>query len=209
MKQATKAKIPFPIRVVMSSLPVALIILPILWIVGYPSEEWPFVSGVFALSLVGSGTLIGSISLLAVTRLHNYACSVALKWGIDVDETENLPDSSKRVRVISAIVAALLVSMATWGLALYTLALVMGQMAMDPLGSQFSTVALSLLVVGAAGFSLIIIVLSWFFYTADRDPQSLHRFSRQFRSWMNIAGYIGNRRGISGVPSLTGSNPFG
>ena len=59
LKKATKTEYSYPARVLLSSFPVAVVILPMLWLTGYPPEEWPFVCGVFALILLGSGTMIG------------------------------------------------------------------------------------------------------------------------------------------------------
>ena len=206
VKEATKTRYPFPIRVVMSTIPVALVMLPILWLSEYPPEEWPFVSGVFALSLVGSGTLVGFIALLMVKRLYGYACAVAARLGIDPGEPENPTAGSKRVRAIGTLVTMSLLAMASWGLALYALALVMAQMAMLPLGTHFSLIALVMFATGGAGFTSIIGGLAWFFYTADRAPQRIRRFSIQFHNWMNVAADIGQRQRVSGVPTLTGNS---
>ena len=53
LKKATKAEYPFPIRVLMSASPVVFAMLPLLWLTGYPPEEWPFVSCRFHLESDG------------------------------------------------------------------------------------------------------------------------------------------------------------
>ena len=206
VKEATKAKYPFPVRVVMSTIPAALVMLPILWLSEYPPEEWPFVSGVFTLSVVVSGTLIGCAAFLMVKRVYGYACAVAAKLGIDPDEPRDPTSGSKRVSVIGTLVTMLLLGMASWGLALYALAFVMAQMAMAPIGTHFSLIALAVFATGAAGFAAINGGLLWFFYTVDRNPQSIRRFSRRFHNWMNITAEIGQRQRVSGVPVLTGNS---
>ena len=203
LKKATKTEYPFPIRVLVSASPVVFVMLPLLWLTGYPPEEWPFVSGVFALSLIGSGTLTGCTALLATKWLHGYARAVATKLGIELEQPENRTPRSSRKRVIILGVISLL-AMASWGLALYLLAFVMAQMGMPPIGTHFSLIALTMLAVGGAGFTFTIGGLAGFFYAVDRHPASVRRFSRQFRNWMIIAGDMGQRWRVPGAPTLTG-----
>lgn len=204
VKETTKSKWPFPIRVLLSALPVALIMLPLLWLLEYPAEEWPFVTGVFTLSIIGSGTLIGLVATLAIKWVYEYACTVATKQGIDLDDPENRTSSSERIGILSALLNILLLVTASWGMALYILAFVMARMSMDPLAANFSLVALTLLAVGATGFIFMVAGLTWFFYTMDKNPQNIGRFSRQFRNWLTFAAEIGRRRNVSGIPTLTG-----
>ena len=180
--------------------------LPVLWLTGYPPEEWPFVSGVFALSLLGAGTAVGYVALLAVNRVYNYACSVAARQGIDLDQTDGQTANARSRRVVSAAISMVLLAITTWGLALYALALIMAQLAMPPIGAHFTTIAVALLATGAVSFSLIVGGLALFFRAIDRNPQRIGRFSAQFRNWMNIAEHIGQRRQIAGVPNLTGNS---
>ena len=206
LKTVTATEYPYPARVLLSSFPVAMVILPVLWLTGYPPEEWPFVSGVFALSLLGSGTMIGCAAMLAISRVYNYACTVAAKRGIDPHQPNSQTSGSRRLRIISAAITMLLLIAATWGLAWCVLALVMAQLDMAPIGTHFPMIALAILAAGAVGFSLFIGGLAWFFRTADRNPQKIRQFSAQFQNWMNVTGHIGQRRRISGVPNLTGSH---
>ena len=206
LKKTTKAEYPFPVRVLLSSFPVAVVMLPVLWLAEYPPEEWPFISGVFALSLLGAGTLIGYGALLTAKKFYNYVCAVAARQGIDLNQPEGQTPGARSRRVISAIITMLLLAMATWGLALYVLALIMAQLAMPPIGTHFSTIALTIFAAGISGFSLLIGGLALFLRTADRNPQKISRFSYQFQNWMNIAGHIGQGRRISGIPNLTGND---
>ena len=103
-----------PIRVLMSASPVVFVMLPLLWLTGYPPEEWPFVSCVFTLSLIGSGTLTGYTALLATKWLHGYARAVATKLGIELEQPENrTPRSSRECVVILGVIS--LLAMASWG----------------------------------------------------------------------------------------------
>ena len=203
LKKATKAEYPFPIRVLMSAAPVVFAMLPLLWLTGCPPEEWPFVSVVFTLSLMGSGTLAGCTALLVTKWLHGYARAVAAKLGIEMEQPENRTPRSSRERIIIPGVISLL-TMVSWGLALYLLAFVMAQMGMPPIGTHFSLIALTMLVVGVVGFTFTIGGLAGFFYAVDRHPASVSRFSRQFRNWMIIAGDMGERWLVPGAPTLTG-----
>lgn len=206
LEKVTKVKYPYPVRVLLSSFPVAVVILPLLWLTGYPPEEWPFVSGVFALSLIGSGTMIGYAAMLAINQVYNYACTVAARRGIDPNQPDSQTSGARQLRFISATITMLLLIAATWGLALYVLALVMAQLGMPPIGARLPMIVLAILATGATGFSLIIGGLALFFRTADRNPQRIRRFSSQFQNWMNVASHIGQRRQISGAPNLTGNN---
>ena len=188
LKKSSKSEYPYPVRVLLSSFPVAVVMLPVLWLTEYPPDEWPFISGVFALSLLVAGTVIGYGALLAATQFYNYACAVAARQGIDLNQPDGQTSGARSRRVISAIVTMLLLAMATWGLALYALALITTQLAMPPIGAHFATIALTIFATGVSGFCLIIGGLALFFRTADRNPQRISRFSYQFRNWMNIAG---------------------
>ena len=208
LKMVTQSRFPFPLRVLMSAFPVMVVMLPVLWLTGYPPEEWPFVSGVFALSLIGSGTLVSYVAGLIVKRLHRYAREVAVRLGIDSDQFENQTPDSHLVRIIGTLVPVILLALAAWGLSLYVLAFVMEQMEMLPVGTHFSSIAMTILVIGAGGFASFVGSLAWFFRTVDRDPQQIRRLSRLFRSWLNVAGDMGRPKGFSGAPSLTGNNPL-
>ncbi len=203
VKKTAKTEYPFPIRVLISASPAALVMLPLLWATGYPPEEWPFVSGIFALSLIGSRTLTGYTALLAAKWVHRYARSVAAKLGIELEQPENQAPRSGRGRMIMLGITSLLAT-ASWGLALYILALVMAQTGMAPIGTHFSTIALTTLAAGGAGFTLIIGALAGLFYTVARHPASVSRFSKQFRNWMIIAGDMRRHWQIPGVPTPTG-----
>lgn len=207
LAQAAKIKYPFPVRVSVSALPIAAVILPLLWLTEYPAEEWPFISGVFALSVVGAGTLIGYIALFAVRRVHGYASGVASKWGIDIAETGDRTSNSRRVRVVSTLVTMLLLVAATWGLALVALSLTMGQLAMPAIGPHMRLIALAMFVTGTVGFSAIVGGLALFFHTADRYPHRIRRLSVGVHYWVNIAGYIGQRGQIPIAPTLTSERP--
>lgn len=203
-KEETKSKWPFPLRVLLSALPVALIMLPLLWLLEYPAEEWPFIAGVFTLSLIGSGTLVSLGATLAVKRVYDYACAVAAKRGVNLNDPEQQSAGSQRIGTLSALLNIALLVAASWGLALFILGLVMSRMAMDPLGAHFSLIALTLMAVGATGFAFVIGGLTWFFYTVDKNPQHIGRLSRQFQHWLIFAGEIGRRRNVSGISTLTG-----
>ena len=206
LKKATKTEYRYPVRVLLASFPVAVVILPVLWLTGYPPEEWPFVSGVFVLSLLGSGTMIGCAAMLTISRVYSYACMVAAKRGIDPSQPDSQTSGSRQLRIISAAITMLLLMAATWGLALYALALAMAQLDMSPIGTRFPMIALAIFATGITGLTFIIGGLALFFRTADRNPQRIRQFSTQFQNWMHVTGHIGQYRQISGVPNLTGSN---
>ena len=101
LKKTTKAEYPFPVRVLLSSFPVAVVILAVLWLAEYPPEEWPFISGVFALSLLGAGTVIGYGAVLAVNQVYNYASAVADRQGIDLNRPDGQTSGARSRRVVS------------------------------------------------------------------------------------------------------------
>ena len=199
-----RTEYPFPIRVLTAASPVMFVMLPLLWLTGYPAVEWPFVCGVFALSLIGSGTLTGYSALIATKWLYGYARTVATKLGIDLAQPENETESSPLRRAIFALVVMSLLAMASWGLALFVLGFVMERMGMVPIGTHFSLIAVTLLLIGGTGFALIIGGLAAFFYAVDRHPRDVQRFSRALRNWINIAGEMGQRWRVPGAPTLTG-----
>ena len=201
IKEATKSNHPLPIRVLLTSVPATVAFLPILWWLKYPPSEWPFVAGVFCLSLIASGTLVSGVALMAVKQVHTYASAVAGRQGIDIHEPENSTPEARITRAIWFLVIMLLLGMASWGLALYVLGLVMTMMAMEPIGSGITGISLTLLTAGSSGFSLILSSFTWFFYTVDHDPQRIVRFSRRLRYWFRISGQITQNR-LLGVPTL-------
>ena len=199
-----KTEYPLPIRVLLSASPVAFVMLPLLWLTGYPAWEWPFVCGVFTLSLFGSGTLTGLAALLSTKLVYGYARSVAAKLGIDPEQPESETRTSTGTRFVFVGVIVLLLAMTSWGLALYVLGLVMEQTGMAPIGTHFLPIALAMLVIGLTGFTFITGGLAVFFCAVDCRPQNVSRFSRAIRNWTNIAAEMGNRWRVPGAPTLTG-----
>ena len=204
LKKKTKTKFPFPVRVLSGASPGIFVMLPILWLTEYPAKEWPFVSGVLVLCLIGSGTLAFGVAILAIKGLHRYARAVANKLGVVLDQPENETPSSNLAGVICAFVVFLLVTVSSWGLALYVLALVMALVGMAPIGAQFSQVALTILVSGAMGFTVVVGGFASLFYAADHHPRYVGRFSRGLRNWTNLSGEMGKRWQVPGTPTLTG-----
>lgn len=201
IKEATKGKHPLPVWVLISSVPATVILLPILWWLRYPPAEWPFVAGVFCLCLVGTGALISGVALLAVTRVDAYACTVACRQGIELHEPDTSSPGARVVGSILLIVTMLFLGMASWGLALYAVGVVTTMLAMPPLGNHLTEVCLTLLATGGVGFSLIMISFTWFFYSVDRHPRRIKRFSRRLRYWIRLSGQMTQGR-LTGLPAL-------
>ena len=206
VEKLTKTEYSYPARLLIASLPVAAVILPVLWLTGYPAEEWPFVSGVFALSVIGSGTIIGCAAMMSINRVYRYACIVAAKRGVDPNQPGNQTAGDRRLRVISTAITMLLLAASTWGLAFYILTLVMAQLGLSPINQHLPLISLTIVATGATGFSLIIGGLALFFRTADRNPQRISGFFAQFQNWLRVTGHIGQHRQIAGAPTWTGNS---
>ena len=208
VNRTTKPEYLFQTQVLTLAIPVALVILPILWLTGYHPEEWPFISGVFALSFAGSCAFIFYVAQLTLKWVQAYGRTVTTKREMDTDQQETQPPSSNHVRIITALVTGILFGTSCWGLALCVLAFVMAQTEMVPIGAHFPLIAFGILAVGTTGFTLIIGGPACLFYIADRDPEGMRHFSKQLHYWVNTVSDIGKRRNISGVPTLTDSNPL-
>ena len=88
-RKAAKAECRFLTRALITAFPIMLLILPLLWLTGYPPEEWPYVSGIFTLSMIGAGTLTGCTTTLAARWAHRYASSVAARLGIEIEQPKD------------------------------------------------------------------------------------------------------------------------
>ena len=88
-RKAAKAECRFLTRALITAFPIMLLILPLLWLIGYPPEEWPYVSGIFTLSMIGAGTLTGYTTTLAARWAHRYAGSVAARLGIEIEQPKD------------------------------------------------------------------------------------------------------------------------
>ena len=135
-RKAAKAECRFLTRALITAFPIMLLILPLLWLTGYPPEEWPYVSGIFTLSMIGAGTLTGCTTTLAARWAHRYASSVAARLGIEIEQPKDQNPRPGHGRT-TRLGARTLRTMASWGLAIHILALVMTQTGMAPIETRF------------------------------------------------------------------------
>ena len=203
-KKTTKTTPPFLIRVVVMSIPVTLVILLVLYFTGYSPEEWPFVSGVFALSSIGSSTVVSLMVLPVLKGLAGFIRAVAIRQEIDVKEPENPSPNFKRARAAVFLAMMLPVAMASWGLAFYTLILIMAGMAMAPIGTHLPLIALTMLITGVVSFVVVVGGIAWLFYAIDRGLLRERSFSVRVQSWARITGDIDRKQSTLGVPILWG-----
>ena len=183
----------FPVKLLGSVAPGVFVFLPMLWISGYPPEEWPFVAGVFVLALWLASLVVGGMALVAVKLLQRYAVAVAVRAGVDISEPQDEGIGMLSVRLGSILVTVVLIGLASWGLGLYALGVVVNYMGMPQLGDRFPLLPVTLFAVGGLGFVVIIAVMAWFFRTMDRDPAKIRRFSRQFRKQLTLVAEMGRK----------------
>ena len=192
IRKAIEREYPFPIRVLRTALWVSFVILSILWLNEYPSEEWPFVSGVFVVSLWVASMIVWGLALVAVKLLGRYAAAVAARRGIEVTEPEKV-SGTLGVRLASVLIPVVMLGMASWGLGLYALSVVIGYMEMPALGERLQFISLVLAAVGGLGFTAIIAVLAWFFRTVDQDHAKIALLSKQFRERLMLVVEMGRK----------------
>ena len=183
-RKAAKAECRFLTRALITAFPIMLLILPLLWLTGYPPEEWPYVSGIFTLSMIGSGTLTGCTTTLAARWAHRYAGSVAARLGIEIEQPKDQNPRPGHGRT-TRLGARTLRTMASWGLAIHILALVTTQTGMPPIETRFAP---TILATGAAGLMSITGGLAGLAYAMERHPAIARRFPGQLRNWTVIAG---------------------
>ena len=198
----------FSVKLLGSVAPVVCVFLPMLWISGYPPEEWPFMAGIFVLALWLAGVVVGGVALVALKLLQRYVVAVAARAGVDVSEPQDESVGMRSVRLGSILVTVVLIGLAYWGLGLYALGVVVKYMGMPQLGDHFPLLPGVLFAVGALGFLVIVAVLAWFFRMLDRDPAKIKRFSRQVRKQLALVAEMGRNVespvGLAGVRRALG-----
>ena len=193
-----KAAKSLPTRTLAVGIPIFVVSLLVLSVSGYPMEEWPFVSCVLALSTFCSGMIIGRISGAVSARLNRYSYSVAIRLGADPEEIEQDPELKRR-SLIAGVVILLPLGAATWGLALFSLSVVMEQIAMAPISAHFRSITLAMLIGGASLYTSILASIATFLRIADCAPRVeawLVKFLKRWRSTLE-------RAYGTGVPFLT------
>lgn len=122
-----------------------------LGITKYPVEEWPFVAGIFAASLLLSGSLVTWLLPLVGKKLNGYGHLVLAERGVDVDAVLAEAPVPKAPWVILSVVFVLLLIGTVWGLALNILVFISERMGMPPFGADLPLVAASMFLVGSCG----------------------------------------------------------
>ncbi len=178
----------FPVRVLSVSLPVMVIFPALLWLTEYPANEWAFVAAVFTMCVAGSGTVVSTIAILTLKRVQKYANAAALRLEIVVDE--NVDAATIRAVRFFTIATMLVLGLTAWGLAFYTLTVVMTQLGMEPMAEHLRLVTLILFVSCASTLMLFFSLLAWLFRLVERDPQTVRRLPKRFRSWMNDVSLV-------------------
>ena len=189
----------FPLRVLSVSLPVIVILPGLLWLTEYPANEWPFVSAAFTMCFAGSGTVVSTIALLTLKLVQKYSNAAVLRLGIIIDQ--NVDAATIKVTRIFTIVTILVIGIAAWGLAFCTLTVVMRRLEMEPIAEHLQLVTFILFISCASTFMLFFGLLAWVFHLVERDPQTIHRFPKPFRGWMNNLSRI-RPRVLPGIPAV-------
>ena len=178
----------FPVRVLSVSLPVIVILPALLWLTEYPADEWPFVSAAFMMCFAGAGTLVSAIAILTLKRVQKYANGAVLRLETVIDE--NVDAATIRAVRFFTMATMLVIGLTAWGLAFYTLTVVMTQLGMEPIAEHLQLVTLILFVSCSASFMLFFGLLAWLFRLVERDPQTIRRLPKRFRGWMNDVSLV-------------------
>ena len=178
----------FPLRVLSVSVPVIVVLPALLWLTEYPADEWAFVSAVFTMCFSGSGTLVSTIAILALRRVQKYANAAALRLNIAVEE--NIDASTMRAIRYFTIATMLVLGLTAWGLAFYTLTVVMTNMGMEPIAEHLGLVTLILFVSCASTFLFFFGLLACLFRLVERDPQAIRHLPKRFRSWTSDVSLV-------------------
>ncbi len=165
--RADNRNIPLLFRVFSLAVPLTIVAGVFLGITGYPVEEWPFVGGVFAVSLLLSGTLVIWLLRFVGNKLNDYGRSALADRGIATDAAV-VDAAVPRIPWIVATVVVLLLLGTVWGLALTVVVLVLESMAMPPLGAGLPLVAAVLLFVSAGGLAVSLLLGFGIFYWFKR-----------------------------------------
>ena len=180
----------FPLRVLSVSLPIIVVLPPTLWLAEYPAKEWPFLAAVFTMCLTGSGTIVSTIAILTLKRVKKFAYMAASKLDIVVDE--KVDAATLRATRIFTIATMLVLGLTAWGLAFYTLTIVMTQWGMDPIAQHLGLVTLILFISCGSTFVLVFSLLAGLFRLVERDPQTIRRLPKRFRGWVNDISLVHN-----------------
>ena len=136
-----------------------------LGVTGYPIEEWPFVGGVVAASLLLSGALVLWSLVFLGKKLADYGRLVLAERCVDVDAAVAEAPVPRALWVATFSVFLFLLFATVWGLGLSVLVIVLERMGMPPLGGSLSLVAGVMFLVGVCGFGLVFSVLLLLYYS--------------------------------------------
>ena len=156
------------VRAVAIAVPLTMVSGVFLGVTGYPIEEWPFVGGVFAASLLLSGTLVLWSLVFLGKKLADYGRLVLAERGVDVDAAVARAAVPRAFWVIASLVFLFLLLAIVWGLGLSVLVLVLERMGMPPLGGSLPLVADVMFLVGVCGFGLVFSVQLLLYYSVRR-----------------------------------------
>ena len=189
-------------RAFVTAVPLTMASGVFLGVTGYPIEEWPFVGGVVAASLLLSGILVLWSLVFLGKKLADYGRLVLAERGVDVDAAGA---AVPRAFWVTASLVFLFLLLATvWGLGLSVLVIVLERMGMLPLGGSLSLVAAVMFLVGVCGFVLLFSVQLLLYYSVRR----MERVSAVARIVFALVG-VGNSsvllRRVAGLSVRSGT----
>ena len=141
------------VRAFFIAVPLTIVSAVFLAVTDYPVEEWPFVAGVFAASLLLSTTLVSWLLIFLGEKLNQYGRQVLAERGVDLDAAIAAHPVPKPPWVVLTVTLILLLIGTTWGLALNILVTILDHMGMPLFGPGLPFVAKIMFVVGSSGLA--------------------------------------------------------
>ena len=160
---------------------------------GYPSQEWPFVAGVFAVVMFLCTLIVTIVLLLAVKVLSAYRRAVSADAGIDLEAEDAKVAARVGLRVGVNLVVTLLYLGAVWGLALNVSLAVFDIVGMPAFVSSVNVVAVVLTAVGFGGFAGLIGLSFAAYYLIRRLDKRSEPLPWVFRLVFNLVRGVENR----------------
>ena len=164
---------PLWVRTLAVAVPLTVIEVVFLGLTGYPVEEWPFVAGLFTVSLLCCGFLLNCFLILASKGLYLYGRGALANRAVGAGAADAEVAVPRGVLLGFLGCYVLLTGGAVCGLALNLLLFLLGLMDLPSLGAGLWVVSAVMFLLGGGGIAATLLLVLAFFY-------SVHRFERQW-----------------------------
>ena len=164
---------PLWVRALAVAVPLTVIEGVFLGLTGYPVEEWPFVAGLFTVSLLCCGFLLNCFLILVSKGLYLYGRGALANRAVGSGAADAEVAVPRGVLLGFLGCYVLLTGGVVWGLALSLLLFLLRLMDLPSPGGGLRVVSAVMFLLGGGGIAATLLLVLAFFC-------SVHRFERQW-----------------------------